>query len=35
MAYELADLPYAYDALDPYISAKTLEFTTTSTTLLT
>jgi Fe-Mn family superoxide dismutase len=26
MAYELADLPYAYDALDPYISAKTLEF---------
>lgn len=26
MAYELADLPYAYDALEPYISAKTLEF---------
>lgn len=26
MAYELPDLPYAYDALDPYISAKTLEF---------
>jgi Fe-Mn family superoxide dismutase len=26
MAYELPDLPYAYDALEPYISAKTLEF---------
>ena len=26
MAYELADLPYAYDALEPYISSKTLEF---------
>ncbi|MCA1992774.1 MAG: superoxide dismutase [Coleofasciculus sp. S288] len=26
MAYELPDLPYAYDALDPYISAKTFEF---------
>ncbi|MEW6497879.1 MAG: superoxide dismutase [Cyanobacteriota bacterium] len=26
MAYELPNLPYAYDALDPYISAKTLEF---------
>lgn len=26
MAYELPPLPYAYDALDPYISAKTLEF---------
>ncbi|MBD0345815.1 MAG: superoxide dismutase, partial [Coleofasciculus sp. Co-bin14] len=26
MAYELPSLPYAYDALEPYISAKTLEF---------
>ena len=26
MAYALPDLPYAYDALEPYISAKTLEF---------
>jgi Fe-Mn family superoxide dismutase len=26
MAYELPDLPYAYNALEPHISAKTLEF---------
>ncbi len=26
MAYALPDLPYAYNALEPYISAKTLEF---------
>lgn len=26
MGYELPDLPYAYDALKPYISDKTLEF---------
>ena len=26
MGYELPPLPYAYDALDPYISAKTFEF---------
>ncbi len=26
MAFELPDLPYAYDALDPYMSAETLEF---------
>ncbi len=26
MAFELPPLPYDYDALDPYISAKTLEF---------
>ena len=26
MAYELAPLPYAYDALEPYISKRTLEF---------
>lgn len=26
MALELPDLPYAYDALDPYMSAETLEF---------
>jgi Fe-Mn family superoxide dismutase len=26
MAYELASLPYGYDALEPHISAKTLEF---------
>jgi Fe-Mn family superoxide dismutase len=26
MAYELPSLPYDYNALDPYISAKTLEF---------
>jgi Fe-Mn family superoxide dismutase len=26
MSYELPSLPYAYDALEPYISAKTLEF---------
>lgn len=26
MAYELPPLPYSYDALEPYISAKTLEF---------
>lgn len=26
MAYELPDLPYAYDALEPHISAKTFEF---------
>lgn len=26
MAYTLPELPYAYDALDPYISAKTFEF---------
>ncbi|HEY9708843.1 MAG TPA: superoxide dismutase [Oculatellaceae cyanobacterium] len=26
MAYELPPLPYDYNALDPYISAKTLEF---------
>jgi len=25
-AFELPDLPYAYDALDPYMSAETLEF---------
>ncbi len=26
MAFELPKLPYAYDALDPYMSAETLEF---------
>lgn len=26
MTFELPDLPYAYDALDPYMSAETLEF---------
>ena len=26
MALELPDLPYAYDALDPYMSAETLEY---------
>ena len=26
MAFELPDLPYAYDALDPYMSAETLGF---------
>ncbi len=26
MPYELPELPYAYDALDPYMSAETLEF---------
>ncbi|MCW2307935.1 superoxide dismutase [Rhodobium gokarnense] len=26
MAFELADLPYAYDALAPYMSAETLEY---------
>jgi len=26
MAFELPDLPYSYDALDPYMSAETLEF---------
>lgn len=26
MAFELPDLPYAYDALDPFMSAETLEF---------
>ena len=26
MAFTLPDLPYAYDALDPYMSAETLEF---------
>ncbi len=26
MAFELPDLPYAYDALEPYMSAETLEF---------
>jgi Fe-Mn family superoxide dismutase len=26
MAYELAPLPYAYDALEPYVSKSTLEF---------
>ncbi len=26
MAFELPDLPYAYDALDPHMSAETLEF---------
>ncbi|HIK45629.1 MAG TPA: superoxide dismutase [Fe], partial [Leptolyngbyaceae cyanobacterium M65_K2018_010] len=26
MAYELPPLPYAYDALEPYISKSTLEF---------
>ncbi len=26
MAFELPDLPYAYDSLDPYMSAETLEF---------
>ncbi|MCG8559602.1 MAG: superoxide dismutase [Hyphomicrobiales bacterium] len=26
MAFELPDLPYAYDALQPYMSAETLEF---------
>ncbi|MFN0262813.1 superoxide dismutase [Tepidamorphus sp. 3E244] len=26
MAFELPDLPYAYDALSPYMSAETLEF---------
>ena len=26
MTFELPDLPYAYDALDPYMSSETLEF---------
>ena len=26
MAFELPDLPYAYDSLAPYMSAETLEF---------
>ena len=26
MTFELPELPYAYDALDPYMSAETLEF---------
>ena len=26
MAFELPDLPYAYDALGPYMSAETLEY---------
>lgn len=26
MTFELPDLPYAYDALDPYMSAETLEY---------
>ncbi len=26
MSFELPDLPYAYDALAPYMSAETLEF---------
>ena len=26
MAFELPDLPYAYDALQPHMSAETLEF---------
>ena len=26
MTFELPKLPYAYDALDPYMSAETLEF---------
>ena len=26
MAFELPDLPYAHDALGPYMSAETLEF---------
>ena len=26
MAFELPDLPYAYDALQPYMSKETLEF---------
>ena len=26
MAFELPDLPYAYDSLGPYMSAETLEF---------
>lgn len=26
MAYQLPDLPYAYDALEPHVSARTLEF---------
>ncbi|MEM8833167.1 MAG: superoxide dismutase [Pseudomonadota bacterium] len=26
MTFEIPDLPYAYDALDPYMSAETLEF---------
>ncbi len=26
MAFELPELPYAYDALDPYMSAETLEY---------
>lgn len=26
MAFELPELPYAYDALDPYMSSETLEF---------
>ena len=26
MAFELPELPYAYDALQPYMSAETLEF---------
>mgnify|MGYP001822443633 CR=1 FL=1 len=25
-AFDLPDLPYAYDALDPFMSAETLEF---------
>jgi hypothetical protein len=26
MAFELPQLPYAYDALEPYIDARTMEF---------
>ena len=26
MTFELPELPYSYDALDPYMSAETLEF---------
>ena len=27
MSFKLPDLPYAYDALEPHIDAKTMEFT--------
>ena len=32
MAYELPALPYAYDALEPHIDAKTMKSTTQNTT---
>lgn len=34
MAHELPALPYAYDALEPHFDARTMKFTTASTTML-